>query len=299
MRTWSLLLIMGLSLSLGACKDDKPQAESTPAAAVPEKAEQVPVEQAKRLVTLTPAVTETVFALGLGEQVVAADASSTYPAEAEKVATLPYFRQLAVEPLLALKPDQIVTGPGAGPPPALDQLKATGVEFLTFDDATSLESAKDRVAKIAASLGADPKPLLAKMDADIEKAKAAPEVEAKVLHIYARGQKIIMAGGPDTAAGDLIELTGAEVVPKDFEGFKPLTAEAVIAAEPDVIVMGESGVQSVGGVDSVFEIPGVAQTPAGKAKRLVLVNDQLMVFGPRSGQAVFELKTKIAEALGK
>jgi len=252
---------------------------------------------AERIITLTPAMTETVFALGLGESVIAADASSTFPREAEDLATLPYFRQLAIEPLLALKPTLILSGEGAGPEPVLGQLKMAGVRVEVVPDADSFESALLRVESIAQLTGADPGPVLERMQKDISKANTASMTPVRVTFVYARGAKVLMAAGPDTAAGKLIALAGAEVVPKDFEGFKPLTAESLIAASPDLIVMADSGVESIGGKEAVFQIPGISESPAGKAQRLVLINDQMMVFGPRSGVAVLELKEKFAAAM--
>jgi iron complex transport system substrate-binding protein len=82
-----------------------------------------------------------------------------------------------------------------------------------------------------------------------------------------------------------------------LDGFKPLTAEAVLQARPEVLVMPEHGWQSLGGVDGVLALPGVADTPAGRARAIVTLDDQkLLGFGPRVGEAALELRRALAKA---
>jgi iron complex transport system substrate-binding protein len=79
------------------------------------------------------------------------------------------------------------------------------------------------------------------------------------------------------------------------QGYKAITAEALAAAKPDVIVLLDAGLQSVGGIDGVLKLPGVAQTPAGAAKRIVSLEDTyLLNFGPRTGAALKDLAAKVS-----
>ncbi|MEV4727370.1 ABC transporter substrate-binding protein, partial [Micromonospora humida] len=69
--------------------------------------------------------------------------------------------------------------------------------------------------------------------------------------------------------------------------FRPLTSEGLINAAPDVILVMSGGLESVGGVDGLLRLPGVGQTPAGAARRVVDMDDGvLLTFGTRSGQVV-------------
>ena len=73
-------------------------------------------------------------------------------------------------------------------------------------------------------------------------------------------------------------------------GAVPVSAEALIAAAPDVVVLPEAGLQALGGVDALLEvIPGLAQTPAGQ-NGAFLAYDEAYFFnlGPRVGQALME-----------
>jgi iron complex transport system substrate-binding protein len=74
------------------------------------------------------------------------------------------------------------------------------------------------------------------------------------------------------------------------QGYKPLTPEALVTAQPDVLLLLTAGLDSVGGVDGLLSLPGVGQTPAGKNRRVLHYDDQyLLGIGPRVGQALMDL----------
>ena len=74
--------------------------------------------------------------------------------------------------------------------------------------------------------------------------------------------------------------------------FTPITSEALVEAAPDVILMTTTGFESVGGMDGLVAIPGVAQTPAGENRRVVTIEDGLLYsFGTRTPEALRELVT--------
>ena len=104
--------------------------------------------------------------------------------------------------------------------------------------------------------------------------------------------------GHTTSAHSMIELAGAENAFGDVDGFKPMTSEAVVAAAPDAILMLSRGVDSIGGDTKILDLPGIALTPAGKNKALIVMDDlKLLGFGPRLGEAVLELTNKLKSHL--
>ena len=116
----------------------------------------------------------------------------------------------------------------------------------------------------------------------------------RILFIYARGAGTMQVAGAGSSAEAMIELAGAENAIIGFEGYKPMTAEAVAAAAPDVILMLNRGIESIGGIDGLLEQPGIALTPAGKNRRVVAMDDLLLLgFGPRLGKAVLTLTQKL------
>jgi len=106
-----------------------------------------------------------------------------------------------------------------------------------------------------------------------------------------------MVSGKGTPAAAMLELAGADNVVTAFEGFRPLTAESMVAAAPDVIVVPAHGLASIGGVEGVVKLPGVELTPAGKARRIVTLDDLLLLgFGPRTGEAIRSLHEELARS---
>ena len=93
-----------------------------------------------------------------------------------------------------------------------------------------------------------------------------------------------------TSASDIIELAGGTNVAASFEGWKPMNAEAIIAAAPDLILMTDAHSDRVGGIDAILKRPDIAQTPAGKSGNIVTMDAMLLLgFGPRTPTAVSQL----------
>ena len=99
-----------------------------------------------------------------------------------------------------------------------------------------------------------------------------------------------MASGQNTAASAMIEMAGAQNAATGFEGYKPMTDEAVISAAPDAILMMDRGGDHNSTVAELVALPAVALTPAGQ-KRAVIRMDGLYLlgFGPRTADAVSDL----------
>jgi len=254
-------------------------------------------EKAERLVTLGGTVTEVAFALGLGDSIVGVDQSSLFPAAAQKLPQVGYYRSVAAEGILSLRPTLVVASEDAGPPAALDLVRGAGVEILTLPSTPTLEAARARIERLAERTGrqAEAAAAIAAIDASLAAAREAVAcvraAPPKVLFLFGRGGGNVAAAGGGTAAQAMIELAGAtNSVGASFQGYRPLGAEAVIAAAPDVVVTTTHAVRTLGGEQAVLDLPGLALTPAGKAKRLVVLDDLLLLgFGPRVGDAVAAL----------
>ena len=95
----------------------------------------------------------------------------------------------------------------------------------------------------------------------------------------------------------MIGLAGFSNAAASIDGFVPLTAEAVIASRPDLILVPTKGLASVGGIDGLLALPGVAQTPAAKKRAVVAMDDlELLGFGPRTGRSAATLRNKLIAA---
>jgi len=253
-----------------------------------------------RIVSVGGGVTEAVFALGLGDHVVAVDTSSVYPAAVSKLPQVGYHRALSAEGVLSQRPDVVVLTDEAGPPAAIAQLKSAGVNVVVIHEQHSILGAKQKITTLAKALDVVERgaPLIAAIDADLK--KAAPVVAAalakklKVMFVYSRGTSAVSVAGDDTAAAAMIALAGGTNAVVGLKSYAPLTAEAALMAAPDVIVLPARGLASSGGIDGVLALPGLKDTPAGKHRRVVAVDDLLLLgFSPRVGQGVLDLATAL------
>lgn len=290
--TLSLVILAGCSRT-----SESQQSAATGAASSEAKtaAGAADTKAARRIVTVGGPITETAFALGAGADVVGVDSSSTFPAEAHTRKQVGYQRALSAEGVLSLQPTLILAASEAGPPPALEQIKGSGVALKIIAGEHSVEGAKAKVRGVAEALGVPEaaKKLTDAIDADaakatklLEKAKDKP----KVLALFARGPGVVLVSGDNSAADAMIKLAGATNAATGVEGSKPLTSEAAVAAAPDVLLIPSHALESIGGVDGLLKLPGIAETPAGKAKRVVSIDDLLLLgFGPRTGEALLKL----------
>jgi iron complex transport system substrate-binding protein len=255
-----------------------------------------------RLVVVGGAATEIVFALGAGPRVVATDTSGMFPPEANALPKVGYMRQLSAEGILGLRPTQVLLSEESGPPAALAQLEQAKVRVVEVPGATNLEQAVARVRAVAEAVGekAAGDALATKLEADALAARDRARAGAKktrVLFLYARGPGTMFVGGKGTSAAAMLDIVGAVNAGDGVEGFASLTAESAAAAAPEVILVPTKGLASLGGEEGLLKQPGLAETPAGKAKRIVSVDDSLLLgFGPRLPEAIDLLAKALAGA---
>ncbi|MBO2010299.1 hemin ABC transporter substrate-binding protein [Hymenobacter negativus] len=250
---------------------------------------------APRIVSLSGTTSEIICALGRQAQLVGVDVTSTYPDALEKLPKVGHSRNISAEGVLALTPTLVIGTTESLKPEVAAQLKLAGVTVQLFKQDYSVAGTKQLVKEVAAAFGASAQvpAVLKKLDADLAQAKK-PAKAPKVLFIYARGTGTMMVAGTGTQAAKVIQLAGGQNAVTDFADFKPLTAEALVAANPDVLLLFDSGLASLGGVAGLQKIPGIAQTTAGKTGRVVEMDGQLLTgFGPRLGLAVTELGQKL------
>jgi iron complex transport system substrate-binding protein len=249
----------------------------------------------RRIVAVGGAVTETVFALGAGDQVVAVDTSSVYPDGAQRLPKVGYQRTLTVEGILALSPDLVLVSEEAGPPAALEQLRGAGVRVERMPGAKTVDAAVARIVAIGAAIDRPATELADRVRREADAARTrVPSNGPSFVLVYARGAGTLMIAGGDTGGSAMVELAGGKNAVRDVTGFKPLSAEVLIASAPDVIVVPARGLATLGGESGLLALPGVANTPAGKHRRIIAFDDLLLLgFGPRLPEAIDELSRRL------
>ena len=301
-KSWILSVFISLLLGIVVCDVVADSIEITDA-----EDNTVVITSSERIVSLNGSTTEILFALGVGEKVVGCDASSTYPEGVkEKLPSVGYQYGLNAEGILSLKPTLVIGRDDVKPPQVVEQLRMAGVTVLLLKEPRSFETAKKRLITIGKAVGCERKAekLTKAIDADIKKLETKlvsqkGKPKQKALFLYLRGTQTTLVLGTNTAPGAMFEIVKAENAAGNIKGNKPMTAEAVIAAQPDVYVLFTTGLESIGGVDGLLKLPGLAHTLAGQNKRVVAMTGQyLSGFGPRCARAALDLFKGIYEVEG-
>lgn len=285
------VVIASVLLAVFSCKKAEETKKENPA----EVTSETPKSNHK-IVTLSGGITEIVSALGHEKEIVGTDVTSTYPETLKATAKdLGHVRSMTIEPVMAVNPTLILASEKDINPELLGKIKSSGIKSEVFKQEYSVEGTKKLIADVAKAIGnTDYQKLIDKIDADLKQVQPIAK-KPKVLFIYARGN-MLMVGGKNTPMEKLITIAGGENAVNDFEDFKPLTPEAVVKANPDVLFFFTSGLQGAGGNEGALKMPGVSQTNAGKNKRIIAMDGGLVSgFGPRLGEAAVGLNKLLIE----
>lgn len=279
-----------------------PVPESAPTPALPAtvtdmQGTEVTVTDTSRILALDVYGTTSriVYELGLGDNLVGRDASSSFPEAADLPLVTQSGHDLNAEAILALSPTLIITDTSLGPWDVVLQMRDAGIPVVVVDSERSLENVGTIIDQVAAAVGlpdegaALAERSAAQIDAKIaEIAAVAPQDPAerlRVAFLYVRGQAgVYYMFGTDSGADTLITALGATDVATEigWEGMRPLNDEGLVSAAPDVVLVMTKGLESAGGVDGLLEaIPALQSTPAGENRRIVDMSDnEILSYGP-------------------
>nr|WP_239479648.1 ABC transporter substrate-binding protein [Actibacterium sp. 188UL27-1] len=245
-------------------------------------------------------VTEIVYALDQQHRLIARDTTSTYPPDASQLPDVGYMRALSPEGVLSVAPKLILSEEGAGPPETIELLEAASIPFITIKDDYSASGVVDKILAVGQALDVEPEAqkladeVASALNTAVERSAMAER--KRVLFILSTQGGRILASGTDTAADGIIRMAGGINAVSAFEGYKPMTDEAISLAAPDVILMMDRrGDHSTGDAD-LFAMPAIATTPAAATGSVVRMNGlYLLGFGPRTADAVTDLNTALYE----
>lgn len=253
-----------------------------------------------RIVCLSKHLTEMVFALGKGHNIVAVDLSSTYPDSAKLLKTVGYHRALSPESIIAMTPDLVIHSNDIGPETVLPQITKAGLNIKAFGGANTIDSAKLLLKELGKFFGVEKKAdsIITSMSAGI--ARAADTLKAlnikdslkiMIIHFGLRNNNYFVMSGRNGVGDKMIRLAGCSPALYNGKGAREMSAEAVALANPDIIIATDFGYDRMGSMDKfIAGVPGVALTNAGKNKRIVRFEEHdLIYFGPRSGDNIIKL----------
>ncbi|HBR1598213.1 TPA: hemin ABC transporter substrate-binding protein [Klebsiella quasipneumoniae subsp. quasipneumoniae] len=247
----------------------------------------------ERLVTLGGDVTEIVYALGAQQSLVARDSTSSWPPAAQKLPDVGYLRQLNAEGILALRPQLVLASAQAQPSLVLHKVQASGVKVVNVPGGESLDAIDSKVAVIAEALGKTPAGDALRQQLQQPAAIPTQPVAKRVLFILSHGGMNTLVAGQRTAADGAIRAAGLQNAMQGFDHYRAMSQEGVAASQADLVVISADGLKGMGGEAGLWKLPGLAQTPAGRHKQLLTIDDMaLLGFGPRTPQAIIALREK-------
>ena len=267
-----------------------------------------------RIAVAGGSLTEIVDFLGATERLVAVDTTSNFPAAAKELPSIGYVRALSAEGLLSLHPTLVLGEDDMGPPEVLASLAATGLPLVRVAETPTAAGIVAKVRCVAAVLG-----LADHAEALIE-ARLTPVVEAlamlpspadsapvRVVVLLTIRDGAPIGAGLGTTAQGVLQMAGATNALTSFEGWKPVSREALANAKADFVVITKRGAAAVGGVANVLRHPAVAPLVSGRQERLIVMDGmELLGFGPRTLGAAMTLAERIgtrptaeAEAAGE
>lgn len=254
----------------------------------------------RRLVVAGGAAGELAVALGRAQDVVGVDLSAArapgLPLSAPRVG---YVRSLPVEGLAALRPDLVLATAEAGPPEALEQLRALGVRVVLLPDGHGLDGALERIAAAGDALFETDRAIAIaeelRRESTAVRAQLPAGVRPTVLWVLQPGGGAPLVGGSSTAADGLIREAGGENAAAALEGWKPMSVEALWAAAPEVIVVASIGTTpGKHGHGSLAKLwPALADSPAARTARVVALEPGALSGGPRHGEHLAALARAI------
>ena len=253
-----------------------------------------------RIVCLSKHLTEMVFALGKGHELVAVDLSSTYPDSAKFLKTVGYHRALSPESIIAMNPGLVIHSNDIGPENVLPQITKTGLKIKAFGGANTIDSTKLLLKELGRFFKEEKKAdsIVSKMEEGIARAadtlksvNITDSLKVMIIHFGLRNNNYFVMSGRNGVGDKMIRLAGCTPATYDGKGAREMSAEAVALANPDVIIATDYGYDKMGSMDKfISSVPGVALTNAGKNKRVVRFEEHdLVYFGPRTGDNVIKL----------
>jgi iron complex transport system substrate-binding protein len=249
----------------------------------------------RKIITAGGTITEVVDALGYGDQIIATDLTSTFPASMQALPSIGYRNQIKAEGILALGPDLVLIEENYLSPDVVDQLKAAKVNIQVFRKPATVDETKTLVNEVASyfEVPEKAKEINSAIDADLIELDAylnSHESKPKAIFLMARGPETVFVAGDKTFATEIFKLAKLEGTATGFDEFVPLTPESLVKMNPEYLVFFESGIQSLGGKEGLKKIQGIDQTTAYKEGKIVALDGQyLSGFGPRVGKAALDL----------
>ncbi len=252
--------------------------------------------KATRIVSIGGAISEILTRLQAQEQLVGVDTTSNYPAALQQLPNVGYARKLSAEGILSLRPDLVFASAEAGPALVLKQIEAAGIAVVNLPAIMNFKDLQNTITELGRVLQRQPQAqqLLQQLQSEWTQLQTSlaqrKSAKLRALFVLAHAPGQVMLAGRETHAHTMMEYAGLSNAFASVSGYKPVNAEALLQSAPDLLIITEQGLQALGSSKALFDLPGMAQTPAARQHKLVVQEAMLMLgFGPRLPLAVASL----------
>ncbi len=237
----------------------------------------------ERIISAGAAVTELIIALEQQDKLVAVDVTSQLPSDFV-LPKIGYHRQLSAEGLLALGADQLIGSDEMGPDAALAQLKSAGVSVDIVNTKATAAGLLERIDEIAELTDAQPQAAALKVQVknQLQSLSQQPQADAKkILFLLIHEGRPANVAGKDTTPNAIIEPAGGiNPAAEKLTSYKPLSTEALVEMQPDIILVSGRSYDKLGGADEILKrMPMLAATPAGQNKQFITIDGHALVGG--------------------
>lgn len=260
-----------------------------------------------RIVCIGGGATEIICALGYESSLVGVDTTSRYPLSVRHLPSVGYARHLSLEGVLAVAPQQVIVGHDAGPLAVLSRLREAGVLVSRVEDGQTLDALISRVKQIGQLLQCDGKAqaLIEKLNTEWEALRqilAIPANAIRVMFVLGQTPSQLLVAGTDTGADAMLKHAGLQNALSGIRGYRPVSAEAIIAAQPDLVVLTQPDAltprNSPNSRSLIHHFKGLSATPAARPGRWLVFDTMfLLSFGPRLPDAILTLRRASIEAM--
>lgn len=251
----------------------------------------VSITSIDRVVALAPGSAEIVWALGLGDSVAGKDLVSVFPGSDETLTVNP-GHEVSLETVLSINPTLVLADDSEENSDAVQKLAGLGIPVAVIPDATTVTQISPRITAIANALGvpAAGEKLVSLTEGKLQQVASLTMTEKSIAFLYLRGNAgVYLIGGKGSGADSIISALGAKDSGTELgiEGFAPLTAESLAKANPDVLLVMNEGLESVGGLEKLLALPGISTTRAAQNSAVIQADDRvLLAFGPQTPNVI-------------
>lgn len=295
------------AIALTACGESDPGSDSSPTTGPsPTAVGSFPVtvaadngeftfdEAPQKIVSLSPTATEMLFAVGAGDQVVAVDPFSYFPADAPTEESLNTFPEPSIEAISAFEPDLVVfaTEPGT----LASSLADIGITAVQFDAVTEFDDIYTQIERIGAITGhvADAASVVAGMQSDLDSVLSDLPEGTEGLTYFHEVSPDYYTATSDTFIGKVYGLLGLVNIADEAgtaagSDYPQVNAEEIVAANPDLVFLADAtccdqSPEAVAARDGWGELSAVANNG------VIVVDDDLASrWGPRIVQFIEEV----------